>query len=272
MSKLAKAFLVVVLLWVIVVGAGYLAWGQFLSFIPRFVQINERAESSETITQSATGLTKLSVDTKNGSVIVTATDSPEVLIKAFYSASGHSVANAQERLQQLRTEVSTSGSVLNVTAIYPSMAISNQSIRYEISLPKDLDLKVTTSNGRIEVDNIEKRVELHSSNGTIDVRAQAGPEELLVKTSNGRINVSAAPIGGLYDLRTSNGSVTVTLPESVGVEIKASTSNGSINLGYGQWVFEGGQVSNKNIAAKLGDGSLNLNISTSNGNIGLQKK
>ena len=60
MSKLVKAFLVVALVWVLVVGGGYLAWGQFLSFVPRMIQVNERAEGTETITRAASGIDRKS--------------------------------------------------------------------------------------------------------------------------------------------------------------------------------------------------------------------
>ena len=89
---------------------------------------------------------------------------------------------------------------------------------------------------------------------------------------SGKINVTAAPTGGIYNLRTSNGTVTVNLPEALGVNLKAVTSNGSIDLGYGQWTFAGGQLSNKNVTAQYGNGSLSLDIQTSNGSVKLAKR
>ncbi|KAF0197661.1 MAG: hypothetical protein FD169_263 [Bacillota bacterium] len=272
MSKLLKAFLVVALLWVLVVGAGYFAWGHFQSFVPRLLQINERAEGTETITRVASDITNISVDTRNGSVTVVATEGADIVINVFYTAQGNSVANANDRLKALRTEVSTTGTTMSVEGIYPSTTINNQSIRYEIAIPKSLNLKIRTSNGRINVEEIVGKVDLYTSNGTIDVVSQVGPEELLVYTSNGKINVAAAPTGGTYNLRTSNGTVTVSLPEDLGVSFKATTSNGSIDLGYGQWSFVGGQLTNKNVTAQLGDGSLDLDIQTSNGSIKLTKR
>ena len=272
MSKLLKAFLVVALIWVLVVGAGYFAWGQFQSFVPRLLQINERAEGTETITRGASDITDISVDTKNGSVTVVATEGVDIVIDVFYTAQGNSVANANDRLKELRTEVSTTGTTISVEGIYPSTTINNQSIRYEIAIPKSLNLKVRTSNGRINVDEVVGKLDLRTSNGTVDVVSQGGPEELLVYTSNGKINVSAAPTGGMYNLRTSNGTVTVNLPEELGVNLKATTSNGTIDLGYGQWTFAGGQLSNKNVTAQFGDGSLTLEIQTSNGSVKLQKR
>ena len=272
MSKLAKAFLVVALLWVIVVGGGYLAWGQLLSFVPRIIQINERAVGTETITRTASNVSKVSVDTKNGSVTVVATEGSDIVINAFYTAHGNSVANASDRLKELRTEVTATDTTLNIVGIYPSTTINNQSIRYEIAVPQNMHLKIRTSNGRISVEETVGRMDLHTSNGSVDVNSQVGPDELLIYTSNGKINVTAAPTSGTYNLRTSNGTVTVNLPESLGVDLKATTSNGSIDLGYGQWTFAGGQLSNRNVTAKYGDGSLSLDIQTSNGSVKLQKR
>ncbi|MDP3487942.1 MAG: hypothetical protein Q8S19_08430, partial [Bacillota bacterium] len=160
MSKLVKAFLVVALLWVLVVGGGYLAWGQFLSFVPRMIQVSERAEGTETITHAASGISKVSVDTKNGTVTVVATEGADIVITAFYTAHGNSVATANERLPELRSEVTTAGSTVNVVGKFPSTTISNQSICYEVAIPKNMDLKVRTSNGRITVEEILGKVDL----------------------------------------------------------------------------------------------------------------
>jgi len=162
--------------------------------------------------------------------------------------------------------------MLRVEADFGTTIITNQSIRYNISVPKDLEAVVRTSNGTIKVHGLQGELRLDTSNGTIEVVSDNGPQEIHAKTSNGKIIVNGAPVGGLYDLRTSNGSVTVTVPLELGIDVRANTSNGSINLGAGQWTLSGGQISNRSVDAKRGDGELELIISTSNGSIRIEEK
>lgn len=272
MSKLLKAFLIVALLWVVVIGGGVLALGRFLAFIPQVVQVTEQQSREEVITKNASGVNDVNVQTKNGSVTIVGADTSDITIKAYYSARGTSRAKAEERVQALRSEVSMQGNTLNIVAVLPPTTIQNDSIRYEVTLPRTLGVRVSTSNGRVDAQGISGKVDISTSNGAVEVLGDAGPRELLVRTSNGRIVVRAAPQSGRYDLRTSNGAVQVALPEHLGVTLRASTSNGSIDLGYGQWLFQGGQISSRSINATLGDGKLQLDINTSNGSVRLEKR
>lgn len=272
MSKLLKAFLIVALLWIILIGGGVLAFGRFLAFIPHVVQITEEQCREEVVARPSAGVDTLYVQTKNGSVTIIGADTNDITVKAYYSARGSSRANAEQRVNELRTDVSLQGSTLNVVGVFPSTTISNESIRYEVTVPRKLGARVSTSNGRVDAQGVQGKVDISTSNGSVEILGDTGPEELLVRTSNGRIVVKAAPQGGRYDLRTSNGSVQVALPEKLGVTLRANTSNGSVDLGYGQWLFQGGQISNRSVNATLGDGKLILDITTSNGSIKLEKK
>jgi DUF4097 and DUF4098 domain-containing protein YvlB len=275
MSKLLKAFLVVAGLWllfILVVGSVGATLFNVRSFLPNLININESAQRTETLSHSAQGIAILDVRTRNGSVTVSNGESEEISIKANYTARAESSSRAATLLNSLKTNLTVVDGVLRVEGDFGSGTFNNQTIAYEISVPKGLDLVVRTSNGSINVYELVGSLRLETSNGSIDISSASGPEEIDAKTSNGRITVKGAPEGGLYDLRTSNGTVTVSLPQEVGIGIEATTSNGSINLGSGQWTMSGGQISNKNVKATRGDGSLTLRITTSNGNVRIEDR
>ena len=281
MSKLLKAILVVGILWVIGIfmlgaaGATLFSFRHALNFLPRVINVNEEASRVESMThESHAGepITVVEVISRNGSVIVTNGENEDINIKATYKVRAESQSAAQARLEALSTAITSNDGVLRIEAKFPSTTISNESIAYEVSLPKGMDVVVRTSNGGIKVVDVTGALRLDTSNGTIEVLGHDGPREITAKTSNGRIIVDAFPVEreGVYDLRTSNGAVTVTVPEEIGVKVQASTSNGSINLGPGQWTISGGEISSKNVSAQRGDGALELRIATSNGNVRIE--
>jgi hypothetical protein len=85
-----------------------------------------------------------------------------------------------------------------------------------------------TTNGSITARNVRGDVDLHTSNGRIDME-QVGKDSVNATTSNGRIRVVDA--SGSASIRSSNGSVEVrfrALPARP--DIRVSTSNGSVTV------------------------------------------
>ncbi|MFL6211500.1 MAG: DUF4097 family beta strand repeat-containing protein [Pyrinomonadaceae bacterium] len=109
--------------------------------------------------------------------------------------------------------------------------------------------EVTTANGDIELTRAKGRARLRTISGTIEVR-DAGPDEagddLWAKTTSGDIMLeqvrhahveagtasgsvnfdSTLAHGGFYDLKTSNGDVTVTLPVNSSFFVNAKVFHG----------------------------------------------
>ena len=277
MSKLLKAFLVVAVLWLVVVGlAGAAGFALFSShmfnFLPNLISVTESVQRTENLTHSGGDILLVDVRTRNGTVEINGIDGEEITIVAQYIARSASTAAAEAQLSAMKTILSENSGVLRIEGDFGSNTVSNQSIRYTVSVPRDRSIAVRTSNGTVKVYGVEGKLRLESSNGTIEVESKVGPEEVIAKTSNGKILLSVAPQTGLYDLRTSNGSVTVTVPTELGLKVRANTSNGSINLGSGQWSFSGGQISNRSVDAQRGNGEVDLIISTSNGSIKIEDK
>lgn len=271
MSKWLKAFLVVALIWVVLGALVVAPFNGFLvNVLPGLIEVADEVRREEVIVKPALGIATLQVQTKNGSISVVGKDTSEITIKAYYNARGR---NAEVRVHQLQTEVSVQGNKLTVGAVfpYPSGRGVSDTIRYEITAPRMLNLNASTINGGIGSDGVNGVVDITSMNGAVEVLGDAGPKEIVVSTTNGGIVVRAAPQGGRYFLRTVNGSVKVTLPENVGVTLQANTVNGSISLGYGQWVLQGGQIGRGSVSGTLGDGALPLDINTVNGSIRLDR-
>jgi len=148
---------------------------------------------------------------------------------------------------------------------------STCSVDYEIEVPLGVDVRGETSNGSIELRGVGE-VEVESSNGSIELVDVTGDVD--VETSNGRIEgrglagteVNAQTSNGSIDLRlaaaqdvearSSNGSVRVEVPtDGATYRVRAESSNGSIDVGI----------------TDDPDGEFELDLSTSNGSIGVSR-
>lgn len=139
----------------------------------------------------------------------------------------------------------------NITATTSNGTIDVEDIQGNVSLK--------TSNGKVKVANIGGSSELVTDNGTVTLNQLAG--SVYIRTSNGAIT-GDTPIGGDWDVKTSNGSINLTIPENSSANLTAKTSNSSIK-GNIDWTDRSDSRAN----AILGDGSHKMGLTTSNGSI-----
>jgi DUF4097 and DUF4098 domain-containing protein YvlB len=147
-------------------------------------------------------------------------------------------------------------------------------------------VKVRTANGAIHIKDSKGPLHLHTSNGAVIVTGVSGTVEL--RTSNGRITVNAdkakinahtsngsiAFTGSLADgehsFKSSNGSISLTLPADAQFKVDARTSHGRITTDFGQGPVKGSRL---RLQATIGDKpAATVNLETSNGSIELRKK
>ncbi|WP_019912809.1 DUF4097 family beta strand repeat-containing protein [Paenibacillus sp. HW567] len=118
-----------------------------------------------------------------------------------------------------------------------------------------------TSNGALTVQNLQGEVKLVSSNGALNLSNIDGP--VTAKSSNGRITINS-PITGDWDCSSSNGKIIVGVPAATDAKITADTSNGSLK-GNVNWDGSGDDSSHGTVV--LGSGTHNVTLSSSNGSV-----
>jgi DUF4097 and DUF4098 domain-containing protein YvlB len=93
--------------------------------------------------------------------------------------------------------------------------------------------------------------------------------DINVATHNGSIDLTAAAPLGNITLEDRNGTVRVTMPEHAGFAVQANTTNGQIDddLQLTPW----GAGSSKTLTGNVGSGGPNLQITTTNGDISIDK-
>jgi Putative adhesin len=170
-------------------------------------------------TYALTGRGEVHVDADNGAVRVSTWDSPKVAFDLHYDGGAWSDA--------LKIDSRQIGNVVELIAVEREHSwwnwghFGNRRLIVEVHMPKDADLRLGTSNGRVDVSTLNGKVTIHTSNGSINADHLAG--NIHLASSNGAIVVDS--LQGSVKVRTSNGSITAT-----GVDGKCElvTSNGRI--------------------------------------------
>lgn len=197
-----------------------------------------------------------------GSVAVSSWRQNEVKIVITKKAKADSKNEAERIFEDLEIRFEQSGIGVNIIAEYtgPKRWFSGYrklNVHFEILVPREFNLDISTSGGSISVEDLAGAVNLNTSGGSITVGYIEGTVN--AKTSGGSIRVSRA--NGDVDVHTSGGSISVG--EATG-SLDAETSGGSISLdgvdGDTKVHTSGGGLNLKNLGG-------NVQGSTSGGSI-----
>ena len=141
-------------------------------------------------------------------------------------------------------------------------------INIDAQVPRGVRLNAHTTNGRVHCLNLDSVVQAATTNGDVEVSTS---EWASARTTNGGVRVSMgnAKWSGELELRTTNGSVDVTLPASAEFQVHAATTNGGIQTDFPVTVQ--GRFGPKSISGTVGGGGRELNVKTTNGGIELRK-
>lgn len=183
---------------------------------------------------------RLDIENFNGAIEIAGWDRDEVEI------DGKQFGSTPELRDAIKVEVAATPAEIRIRTIRPSERRGSMGVAYVIKAPRKVALdRIASSNGAIRIDNIEGKMRLRTSNGSVwaarvrgdldastsngsvEVRELDGPA--MIRTSNGR--VTADEVRGALDAASSNGSIhaRLTRPEPHR-EIKLQTNNGSIDL------------------------------------------
>ena len=265
----------------------------------------EQAEVSER-TYPASAIQIVSLENRNGRIDLQAWDRAEIQLKVTKRVRGWGLDKIKEILKEIKVELIHKGETLTIRTVSPNHWRwwgRSASVRYEIKLPRRMNVETTSSNGRVFASGIEGKQHYFSTNGKIQVQGSKGSLEaetvngaveidgasgvldaqtkngsihtqnirgrLRAKTTNGSVRASfSTPPDGEVALNTINGSVRLTLPRQTHANVDVRTANGSIATDFPLMVQ--GKIGKK-IEGRLGDGGPLMTLSTVNGSIRISK-
>ena len=212
----------------------------------------------------------------NGRITINAWDQQKVRVIAVKEVDGDR-DELKEALAALRVEMQPRNGGLAVITHYPKDQHGMGSIldwlagdhvdanvRYEVTVPRNMNVDVTNTNGTIHLDGVTGQHELDTTNGKIDVKRCAG--SLDASTTNGSIDAELVRLAQGQPLRfeTTNGSIKVSLPENASADLDASTTNGSIDSDLPVMTT---RTSSNSLRGTINGGGTSLRLRTTNGAI-----
>jgi len=141
-------------------------------------------------------------------------------------------------------------------------------INFDVQVPRGVRFNALTTNGNVLGRNLASVVEAATTNGKVEVSTS---EWASATTTNGGIRVSmgSAKWSGELQVKSTNGSVDVTLPASAEFKLDAATTNGGIHTDFPITVQ--GSFNSKELSGTVGSGGRELKVATTNGTIKLMK-
>jgi DUF4097 and DUF4098 domain-containing protein YvlB len=240
-----------------VAGATFGALLALLIALPAQAEVTQ--EFHKTVPLTANG--RVSVDNINGNVEITGWDRNEVQIDAVKTASD------QQKLDNMRIEVNAGSSSVEIQTRFPEHNNNNPGgVHYTLHVPQNARIdKVNLVNGSLTVQKVTGEIDANLVNGKLRASDLAGEADLA--TVNGSIDATYNSLNNVrgIKLKSVNGSVNLTLPQSPNADVDASVVNGSISTDFPLTVK--GHFVGKSMSGTLGSGGVHIELNNVNGSI-----
>jgi hypothetical protein len=215
------------------------------------------------------GASSLSVDAApNGGIQVQGGPRADILVQARVVATAATEQRAREIVGAVRVDAAPD----KVSADGPDGLGRGESwhVSYRLHVPTMTSLSLRSTNGGINITDVEGRIEFQTVNGGVKLSGLAG--EVRGRTSNGGVDVELDGTtwrGDGLDVETSNGGVRLRIPEHYSARLETGTVNGGFNIDFP--VSVQGRV-DREITADLGGGGPLIRVRTNNGGVKVTRK
>ena len=248
-----------------------------------------------------TGRPELRVETNGAAIELSSSDANQ--ISARVVSTGYSTDDVRVHESQSGSRVEIE---VRLPSSSWSWSSGNRSARIELIVPRNCnldlhssdghvhasgvtgDIRLESSDGHIEASDLKGTIRLHSSDGHIDaygldgsvdastsdgrLRVRGRFDSLTVRSGDGSITAEVLPgskMNSNWSISTSDGSISVRLPDSFAAEIDAHTGDGNISCQLPMLVS--GTLGRRDIHGKIGGGGPTLQIRTGDGSIRLER-
>jgi hypothetical protein len=217
-------------------------------------------------TLAASGSTITVDGRQNGGIRVKGWERNEILLRARIHATAPTQAEADALAGQITIE--TAGS--KIFASGPANRHNYYwSAEYEIFVPQRSNLSLESHNGGISIADVHGQLEFHALNGGVVLRRVGG--NVQGSTTNGGLVIELGGDrwdGEALDVTTTNGGITMSVPENYSAHLETGTVNGSISVDFPVTVQ--GRIT-KELAVNLGSGGATVRAMTTNGGVRIKR-
>jgi len=277
--------------------------GGFFKSLLSGIPWSESATRDESVTLDVPSAGIVSLHNSNGRTRVIGEDRDDILLATRKHARAETEDAAERLLDDIRVDAQNGGGMLDVEVVIPRKWNRHGCVDIEIRLPREIEVRVSSSNGKLCLAGMRCGVRARSSNGSVRIEDVVGDIEintanakvccdgtcgrLVARSSNGKIelgehrgSIDASTSNGLIQasveqlssegisLATSNGRIVLELPDEPNAEIDVRVDNGVIrselDLGCEAEDAHG------RLRGRLGRGGCPIKLRTSNGTISLR--
>jgi hypothetical protein len=210
---------------------------------------------------------RVSVSGVNGAIEVLGEDRKDIALEARVTAEGSSGEDAQNMLRQIRI-VTEDG----IHAEVPRGGLFEHhgwSVSYKLRVPRHIAAELRTTNGGIAIAHVEGQLNASSTNGGLSLHDLTG--SVHATTTNGGVDISLAGDHwrgeGLFASST-NGGISVRVPERFAAHLVAETTNGGISVDFPVTVQ--GRIQHR-IDSDINGGGPPVHLTTTNGGVSLHR-
>jgi DUF4097 and DUF4098 domain-containing protein YvlB len=212
----------------------------------------------------------LTVDAgRNGGIRVEGWDRNEINVQAIVTAN----ARTEEAARQLASEVRVDAGSGRVSSTGPSTERREWwSVSYRINVPRRNDLELHANNGGITIRGVTGNIRFDTTNGGVTLTDLAG--DVRGETRNGGLNVTLSGDrwdGAGLEVETSNGGVTLSIPDGYNAELSTRTVNGGFRSDI-PMTIQGELSPRRGIQTTLGAGGPPVSVRTTNGGLRINRR
>ena len=209
----------------------------------------------------------ISVDGRqNGGVSVKGWDRNEILARTRIQTAAPTQAEADALAQQIT--IQTAGA--KIFANGPENRRDYYwSVSYEVFVPRRSDLSLTAHNGGIAISDVQGKLDFTTSNGGVALRRVGGTVH--GDTTNGGLSIELTGDrweGEEMDVKTTNGGISMSLPENYSAHLETGTVNGNLSIDFPVTVQ--GRIT-RELAVNLGSGGPTIRAMTTNGGVRVKR-
>lgn len=206
---------------------------------------------------------------RNGGIRVEGWDGNGIQIRAVIQTRGRDEARARSLAGAVQVQANGG----QVSATGPDTTDEESwSVGYRIRVPRQNDLQLSARNGGISVTNVTGAITFDTVNGGVQLSDLGG--RVNGRTRNGGVKVALSGSqwdGEGLDVETSNGGVTIEIPEAYNAQLETRTVNGGFRSEL-PLTLSGELSPRRGISTTLGAGGAPVRVRTTNGGVRIEQR
>jgi hypothetical protein len=202
----------------------------------------------------------------NGGIIVEAWDRNEIGLRTKVQAWSRQ-GDPQEIVNQIRVET---GRTISPDGPQTQRR-EGWSVSFHLMVPRTSNLDLKSQNGGIHIEGVHGDMRFDTQNGGIHLSDVGG--DVVGRTTNGGVKVYLSGSeweGEELDVQTTNGSVSLEVPEDFRADLETGTVNGSFDTDFPITIR--GRLRSRQISTELNGGGAPIRLVTTNGAVRLRAR